>query len=893
MTRPDPDQLLAALKDQEAQSTLAPLKVWFGASPGVGKTCAMLKAAREKQAAGTDVLVGIVETHGRRDTAALLDGLPQLPRRVADLGQGRSGEEFDLDAALLRRPGILLLDELAHSNLPDSRHPKRWQDIAELRASGITVWTTVNVQHLESLNDVVGGITGVRVRETVPDHVFDGATEVVLVDLPPEELLARLKAGKVYLPDAAERAQQNFFRRGNLIALRELALRRTADRVDAEVRAFRRGAAVDNVWHTRESLLACVDASPHAGTVVRRCARLAARLEVPWHALLIETPALAASADATRALALDALALAQQLGAVSATLSATDPAAAARDYARQHNLGCVMVGPTASRDRRWARRSFAARLAAAADDLVVIQVGPETGSAPGPAPAAAGYPLHSGPAEYFKASALVTAVSLACLPLAGRVDLANIVMLFLLAVLGSAFWLGRGPSVLSACLAVLAFDVLFVPPRFSLAVSDWQYLITFAVMLGAGLLTGQLTARLRFQNRVAQSRERRTQTLFEAARDLSSALSEEQIAEIAVRAMDQAFEARAQLWILGLDEHLHPAESTLHSDAAIARWALEQRQHAGAGTQTLPGAPLRYVPLLAPMRARGALALELRRWSLLKIPEQVQLLDTFALLVALALERVHYTTVAREALVRMESERLRNTLLNAVSHDLRTPLTALRGNAERLLASQPALAAAQQQLAQTLAEETARLSRLVENLLQMARLEAGEVKLKRGWWPLEEIVGSALAARREVLSQHRVELALPQGLALVEVDPVLLEQVLCNLLENAAKYSPSGSTIRLEAQLEPGRCVLRISDQGPGWPGGGDGEALFAKFQRGHAESAIPGIGLGLAICRSIVEAHGGRITAWSSDTGAHRGAQFTVELPQPPAPPGTLEGAE
>lgn len=885
MTRPDPDQLLAAITDQAAQATRAPLKIWFGASPGVGKTYAMLTAARQALAAGLDVLIGVLETHGRKDTAALLADLPRLPLRKVDLGQDRSGEEFDLDGALARRPQVLLVDELAHTNLPGSRHPKRWQDIAELRAAGIEVWSTVNVQHLESLNDVVGGITGVRVRETIPDRVLDEASEIVLVDVPADDLLARLKAGKVYLPDVATRAQQNFFRKGNLIALRELALRRTADRVDADVRGWRRAQAVEPVWHHRDSLLACVDTSAHAATVVRRAARLAAKLEVPWHALHVETPAVAARPDAERARALEALELAQQLGAVSATRGATDAVAATCEYARQHNLGSLLIGPSRQRHRRWFQSSFANRMSALADDLVVIQVGAETaapiagrssaGSAGGPGPRAPW-------THYAMAGAIVAAVSLVCLPLAGRIDLANIVMLFLLAVIGTAFWLGRGPAVVSTILGVLAFDVLYVPPRFSLAVSDWQYLITFAVMLFAGLLTGQLTARLRFQNRVTQSRERRAMVLFETARELSSAMSAEQIAVAGAQAMQQAFAARSQLWILDFDEQLYPHPPEPWSDAAVARWALEKQQPAGAGTQSLPAQPALYLPLLAPMRCRGVLAVQLERPQLLKIPEQQRLLDTFARLIALALERVHYTTVAREALVRMESERLRNTLLHAVSHDLRTPLTALRGSAERLAASQPQLSAEQHTLALALAGEAQRLTRLVENLLQMARLESGEIQLKRSWWPLEEVVGAALRARQDALSGHRVQLDMPAGEALVEADPVLIEQVLCNLLENAAKYSPPGTTILLRARVGDAALRLDIADQGPGLPAGG-AERLFAKFVRGSSESPVPGIGLGLAIVRSIVAAHGGTISAGHGDPG---GAVFTVVLPQPEPPP-------
>ena len=885
--RRDPDALLARVQEEERRAARGRLRIYFGASAGVGKTYAMLSAARQLAAART-VLVGVVETHGRAETETLLDGLQVLPRRQIAY-RGKVLSEFDIDAALERRPELVLVDELAHSNVPGSRHPKRWQDIDELLAAGIDVFTTVNVQHLESLNDVVGGITGVRVGETVPDSVFDAADEVVLVDLPADELLARLKLGKVYQPAQAERAGRNFFRKGNLIALRELALRRTAERIGDDVRAYRVEQSIDTVWRTGTAFLACVGPGSGAEGVVRSAARLAAQLGADWHAVYVETPVLQRLDAGRRARILDALKLARDLGAATAVLSGDSVEAAVVDYARSHNLARIALGRG---DARWPwQATCGRRIARLAPDVDLLEV-----AVPPDAPrdcgrqAPAGRPRPPRAAATAHGLALLSSLcmALAAAPTSAYLDLANIAMLFLLVVLLVAVRLGRGPSVTATCVSVACFDFFFVPPRFTFAISDFQYLVTFGVMLAVGLITGHLTAGLRFQAHVAARRESRTRALYEFARALSGVLQTEQIQEAARDAIGRTFGARTALLLPGADGRVGVSgadDAALTAlDTGIAQWAYDHGAAAGMGTDTLPGSPVFYMPLVAPMRTRGVLAIEAATPDWLTAPEQRRQLDTFAALAAIALERVHYIEVAQDALVKIESERLRNSLLAALSHDLRTPLTSLMAQAEALAGSAPPLAPAQRAMADALRDETMRMGRLVTNLLDMARIESGDVKPRRQWQPIEEAVGSALAASRTALANHRVATHVPADLPLVQYDAVLVERVLCNLLENAGKYTPPGSTVTVSAERDGQWLRVAVTDDGPGLPPGQE-DAVFEKFTRGERESAQPGVGLGLAICSAIVGAHGGSIRAHNRPEGG-AAFEFTLPLGTPPAPP-------
>ncbi|MFT0171551.1 DUF4118 domain-containing protein [Paraburkholderia mimosarum] len=929
MNRPDPDELLDRLQRDEEKRRRGKLKVFFGASAGVGKTYAMLQAARRRAEEGVDVVVGIVETHGRSETAALTSGLEVMPRqRIAY--RGRVLEEFDLDAALARKPQLVLVDELAHSNVAGARHMKRWQDVYELLDGGIDVYTTVNVQHLESLNDVVGQITGIRVWETVPDRVFDGADEVTLVDLPAEELLDRMRDGKVYMPAQAERAVRNFFRKGNLIALRELALRRTADRVDAQMREYRADRSIQHVWQARERLLVCVGPGAEANALVRAAARLAASLKADWIAVYVETPRLQRLPDAVRERTLGALKLASELGAETATLAGADAATTLVGYARLRNVSKLVAGGSLRTGiSRWLKRSFGERLAEKAGDVDLtlvrakagetVRASGEQGAASAAARAAnawrealaVGGAERSPPRAYAAALAICAGVTLIASMLIDRIDLANLVMLYLLGVIFAATKLGRGPGVMLSFASVAAYDFFFVPPRMSFSVSDTQYLLTFVGMLLTSLVISHLTSSLRREASVAQRREQRTGAMYAMARELAAALTTEQIVAIGSRHVSEVFGARVALLLPDsvdkVQQKIEEPDPKIMLDAEnldldVGQWVYDQQKPAGHGTDTLPAAAARYLPLRAPMRTRGVLAVVPRDARELHVPEQQRMLDAFAAQIALALERVHYVDIARDALVNMESERLRNSLLSAISHDLRTPLTAIVGFSSMLAQThEPAdmpRDSRSSELIEAIHDEALRMTGIVTNLLDMARLQAGSLRLNRQWTVLEETVGAALAACRRVLAHHPVQVKLEPGLPLLQLDAVLMERLFSNLLENAAKYTPADTPLTIAARRveEGGQPFVRVSveDNGPGLPPG-MGERVFEKFTRGEKESAKPGIGLGLAICRAIVEAHGGTIGAANrvAADGRVEGATFWFALPVETPPPLPADVAE
>ena len=926
--RPDPDALIARMRSEEARALRGRLRIYFGASAGVGKTWAMLSAAQRETAAGRDVLIGVVETHGRSETAALLAGLAQLPLRDVPY-RGHTLAEFDLDAALVRKPAVLLVDELAHTNAPGSRHAKRWQDVQELLAEGIDVWSALNVQHLESLNGTIGAITGVRVHETVPDSVLDEADEVVMVDVTADELMSRLSAGKVYMPQQAERAAKNFFRKGNLIALREIALRRTAEHVEDDVRGWRveqskAASASDgsgqgglDAWNTSGAILACVGPHEGAAQTVRSAARLAGQLNVRWHAAYVETPRLQRLPAADRDRILAVLKLAEELGAETAVLTGDDVAQALAAQAQRLNCATLVVGREApavgwrggfglllhaSLPQQLARHAPSLDIVETAQAHSTRRLARTLFSAVQDVPDVGTRDDHDGRLHsrwygYVWATVIGMALTMVATPLSGVLEQVNIVMLFLLGVVGVAMRFGRGPAALAAVLNVAAFDFFFVTPRMSFAIGDVQYLVTFAVMLGVGLLVGQLTAGLRFAVGVSGSRERRAQSLFELTRDLSAALESTQVISLGTAAVQRHFGGRALVVVTDARDQLaQPAAPPPGFDPSVADWAFRQGQPAGLATATLAAQPWHYMPLKAPMRVRGVLALAPAQPRWLLIPEQAQQLETLARQIAIALERVHYVEVAQQAVVEMESERLRNTLLGAISHDVRTPLTALIGLAESLqqpVADTDAAASRQSETARAIVAQARALNALVNNLLDMARLESGiaggAVNLRRDWQSVEEVVGTAIRSAGPALGDRTVRTALAGDLPLVEFDAVLIERVLVNLLENAAKYG--APPIVVGAHVTPAALVLSVRDHGPGLPPSSRGreQQLFDKFTRGQAESATPGVGLGLAICKAIVGAHGGGISATNAEPDAQGcGAEFTVTLPRrtPPEAP-------
>jgi two-component system, OmpR family, sensor histidine kinase KdpD len=882
--RPDPDQLLADLNEEVAAKQRGKLTLFFGASAGVGKTYAMLEAAHAAQREGRSVWVGVVETHGRSDTQRLIAGLRVLPKRSTVVG-GRTRSEFDLDGAIAAQPDLLVVDELAHSNAPGSRHAKRWQDVEELLAMGIDVFTALNVQHLESLNDVVAGITGIKVLETVPDPIFDAADEVRLVDLPADVLLARLAAGKVYLGDAAERAGQNFFRKGNLIALRELALRRTADRVDAQMRDWRMRQSrteTPSVWETRERIMVAIAGRTTDERLIREGARLAAQLQCEWMVVEVERPS---QNGRPRDLGDGLPRLVEALGGQTFAIPGMDVATALAEHARRHNATRVVMGH--SSQPWWVLSGpLHERLIRIAPEIDVILIATQRV----PRPVQFRHWLTPDPNLISRlgwASLGMILVSAMCAWLLAHHDLANVVMVYLLAVVLISAALGRGAGVLAAAMAVVSFNFFFIPPRFTFAVDNPQYLITFFILFAVALLTGQLTARLKEQVRRATEREVRASALAAMSGELSGAIHVEQIAEIAERHLAPPLTTPVEVITLGADGHLQFPETGV-KDAAAAQWAFDNQRQAGAGTATLSACPARYVPLKAPMRVRGVLELVDFKPAVLDTPDSRRFLDAATGHVAMALERIHYLDVAQNALITMEGERMRNTLLAAISHDLRTPLTVLIGTAAAMERCDdvPHL----QRDAQRLRQEAEALNALVTNLLDMARLQANGVAVKREWHSLQEIVGSALARLATPLASFQVVVDVDTQLPLVWVDATLLERVLVNVLDNAAKYgvaqSPAAARLDIKATVEPAtddwNVSVSVRDYGPGIPADAV-ETLFQPFRRGHTEGHITGVGLGLALAERIMQAHGGSITA---SNVAPDGAEFVIQFFTPKPPP-------
>jgi len=884
--RPDPERLLARVKEEEARRRRGKLKVFFGAAAGVGKTYAMLEAAREQRADGVDVLIGYVETHGRAETEALLEGLEILPRRSVEY-RGTTLPEFDLDGALARRPSLILVDELAHTNAPGSRHAKRWQDVLELLDAGIDVYTTVNVQHVESLNDVVAKITGVVVRETVPDSVLEQADEVELIDLPPDDLLERFKDGKVYVPDQAQEAVRNFFRKGNLIALRELALRRTAERVDAQMRVYMHEHAIGKAWPTAERLLVCVSPGPESARLVRAAKRMADQLDAPWVAAYVETPAQLRLPAEVRDRVTQTLRLAEQLGAETVRLPGEKMSEAILAFAHDRNVTKIVVGKP--RRRLWTRILIGSIVDALVQgsgdiDIFVISAERQQGVSPSLIRRRA---IPTDWAPYIWAMAVVALASGVAWLTLPFFELANLVMVYLLGIVVVATRYGRGPSLTASVLSVAALDFLFVAPVFTFAVSDVRYLFTFAVMLLVGLVTSSLAARIRMQAVAARQREERTAALYAMSRELASTRGVDQLLTIAVRHISEVFRSQVVVLLPGAGGLVPSGGGQFALDSnelGVAKWVHEHHQPAGLGTATLPGAAALYLPLQAPRGPVGVLGVRPADTHALDAPDQLHQLETFANQTALAIERAQLADEAQQAQVRMETERLRNSLLSSVSHDLRTPLATITGAASTILESGSRLdAQTRQELLESVREEADRLNRLVQNLLEMTRLESGALQLRREWHPLEEVIGAALSRLGKELADRRVDTRVPPDLPLVPIDDVLVEQVLVNLLDNAAKYTPRESPIRIMATATDRAVTVEVADRGPGLPRGEE-DKVFEKFHRGVEGGR--GVGLGLAIAQGIVKAHGGRIWAQNLPEG---GVAFLFTLPLAGTPPAAV----
>jgi two-component system, OmpR family, sensor histidine kinase KdpD len=878
--RPNPDELLRRVVAAEAREKRGKLTVFFGAAPGVGKTYAMLEVARaEMEREKRDVVLGIVETHGRYETGAQLLGLELLPRRKLHY-RGVSVEEFDLDAALKRRPQVLLVDELAHTNAEGSRHPKRWQDVEELLDAGIDVFTTMNVQHVESLNDVVAKITGVRVRETVPDSVLADAHEIKLVDLPPDDLLERLRDGKVYVPAEAQRAIENFFKKGNLIALRELSLRLTAERVDAQMREYRHAQGIEQTWAVTEQLLVAVSPSPHSAQLIRAARRMAASLHARWYAVYVERPSARRLPPSTEAQLAQNLRLAQQLGAEVVTLSGSDATSEILRFARERNITKLIVGkPVLGGFLSRFRPSLVDQIVRQSQDIDVYVTAGDRADGEQTPEKVQRAPLHvPSLAAAFTAAALSSGVTLL---LFGRDQLPDVVMIYLLGIMLVSSRFRMGASVLTAFLSVAAFDFFFVPPYMTFAVADFRHATTFVVMFVVAIVISGLTQRIRNEAAAARERELGTATLYDLSRELAGAQDGQSVLQAAARQIEKVFCSEVTVFLPVANGRIFRAYASQRAtepserETSIARWVLDHQREAGLGTGTLPGGTTLYVPLIASGGIVGVLGLTPNDSHRFGQPEQRRRVDAFGAQMALAVERASLAEETGRARQEIEAEQLRSSLLSSVSHDLRTPLAVITGSTSTLLQGGPGISeATRHDLLNTVLEEAEHLNRLIRNLLDMTRLESGAVKIKKEWLPLEELVGAALNRVDSRLTGRQVHVDLPRDLPLVPCDAVLIEQTLINLLENAAKYSTGG--IDVGASFHQKEVVVEVADHGPGIAAGQE-KRIFEKFQRAGREGNPEGVGLGLTICRAIVSAHGGRI--WVQNRGGG-GASFRFALP-------------
>lgn len=891
--RPDPDQLLEHVRRAEARRHRGQLKIFLGYAAGVGKTYAMLEAAQQRVDEGVDVVVGYVETHGRAETEALLRGLETVPQQQLPY-RGITLAEMDLDNLLARSPNIALVDELAHTNAPGSRHSKRYQDVLELLDAGISVYSTLNIQHLESLNDVVARITEAPVHETVPDYVLDDADEIELVDLPTDELLQRLEEGKVYIPEQAEQAMRRFFRAGNLTALREMALRRAADRIDEQMRAYMQTHGIRGTWPVAERLLVCVGPSPLAERLVRTARRLATRLNAEWYAVYVETPQDSALSETEQERIAGALRLAESLGGKSVRLPGTAVAETIAAFAHSHNATKIVAGkPLQPRWRELFRGSIVDQIIRLSRDIDVYVISPEPREAV-PETRLAAPKKRTEPGRYLRGGGLVVLVTLLGLPLRPIIEPTNLVMLYLLAVVLTALWLGRAPAIFASVLSVIAFDLTFVPPFYTFVVADAQFVITFVGLLGVGLVISSLAANAREQARFAQWRQAQTMVLYELSRALAAAVELEELTSIVVHHIEQVVGAPAVVLLhtgQRLEVHYAGNGFSLSTDEhAVATWVFEHNEPAGRGTDTLSGADGYYLPLNAARDVIGVLGVVFagERAGVEPVSaEQRRLLQSFASQAAVAIERALLAAKAQAAQLLQETEKLQAALLNSISHDLRTPLASITGALSSLLDAEHLLnEQARHELMANAYEEAERLNRLLGNLLDMTRLEAGAFKVGLESIEIEDVIGSALSHLEQRLGDREVIVDFADDLPLVSGDFVLLVQVFVNLIENAHKYAPPDSDIVIRGYLRDNELQVEVLDRGPGIPEE-DIERIFEKFYRAGnvremkakhpSEQAPSGTGLGLSISKGIVEAHHGHIWAENRPDG---GALLAVTLP-------------
>ncbi len=897
--RADPDALLALVRSESGSAAhpRGKLKIFFGATAGVGKTYAMLEAAQERHRAGADVAVGLVETHERRDTEALLAGLEILPRIPLE-HRGVTLHEFDVDAALARHPQILLVDELAHTNTPGSRHEKRWQDVEEILDAGIDVYSTLNVQHVESLNDVVARITGVQVRETVPDSVLESADEVELIDLPAEELLDRLREGKVYLPAQAERAMERFFRKGNLIALRQLALLRTADRVDRQMELYRRAQAVAETWPVRDRLLVGVGPAPSSQRLIRATKRMADRLGAEWVAVFVETPAAEHWPQVDRDRVWESLRLAEQMGGKTVSLTGSSTADEILSYARAHNVTKLVVGkPTHSTWRDALGLSLHDRIVRGSGPIdVYVITGEEEPTA------AAAVRTRAPPADrrrgYAWATAGVAIATMIARLLVPVLAPTNLVMIYLLAVVLVAVLFGRGPAALAAVLSVAAFDYFFVPPHFTFAVADTQFLVTFAVMLSVGLVIGTLTARLRDQGKAARQQAWRTAFLYDVSRDLGQTADVDAMVRAVLPRIEASVEGKVHVLLADAGNGLHPwsdsmaagspgAEGTAPgtapvdpSEMGVLQWVQSNRRPAGMGTDTFATRTAVYLPLATGSRSFGVVVVQADDPDRLRAPEQLHLLETVSHQLAAAMERARLAEESQRVRELEEMDRLKSEFVAVASRELRTPLRSLARSLDHLRSSAGDVQADSDvtRCMHAAADDVNRLETIVNDLLDLSRVEAGRLQLSVHAVSPAALVERAVGAARDRTSERGTELTndVAPGLPAVQADAARIHEVLANLLDNAVRYAGPDGHVTVSADLFGRFVQFSVADDGAGIPVQ-DQARIFDRFVRLDSTQRGGGVGLGLAIARELVRAHRGAI--WV-DSGPGPGSVFSFTLP-------------
>lgn len=888
--RPSPDALLENVQ-REGRGRL---KIFLGAAPGVGKTYEMLMSGRARKAEGRDVIIGVVETHGRKETQALVDGFEAIPRKDVDY-KGRRLQEMDLDAVLERWPSLVLVDELAHTNAPGSRHPKRYLDVLEILGHGIDVHTTLNIQHVESLNDVVAQITRIRVRETVPDSVIDRADDVEIIDLTPDDLINRLHEGKVYVPDTARRAVENYFSPGNLTALRELALRRTAQRVDEQLLSHMQAHAIPGPWAAGERVLVAVDAHPRGASLVRYARRLADRLRAPWAAIHVETSHSAGFSEADKDRLAATMRLAEQLGGEAIIVPGQDVAREIVRHAAANNSSHVVIGkPSKPRWREIFEGSVTHDLIRHGGNLNVhVTTGAEEAEGGSRGVRTAAQPRQVEAWPYVLATVFVACSLVVGMVLQQFLDVRNIALVFLMAVLASAVTSGLWPALFASVISAAAFNYFFLPPLYTLDIGEPESVVALAFFLVVALIASNLTARVQRQAASARERARATEDLYLFSKKLAGTGTLDDVLWATVYQIASMLKLRVVV-LLPEDDSIavkagYPPDDTLvDADIAAARWAWEHNRPAGRGADTLPGARRLYLPLRTARTAIGVIGLDNDKQGPLLTPTEQRLFDALADQAAVAIERIELVADVDRAKLAAEADRLRSALLTSISHDLKTPLAGIMGAAGTLRdfgASLPKEGRAE--LLSTVVDESERLNRFITNLLDMTRIESGAMEPNAVWVDVGDVVGAAVRRAAKMTTAHKTELDIPD-LPMLKLDPVLFEQVLFNLLDNSAKYAPAGSTIRIQAWRDNGQVVLQMMDEGPGIPSG-DLERVFDTFYRVRKGDQVrAGTGLGLSICRGFVEAMGGTIAAGNRTDRS--GAVFTIRLPVPAGAP-TLAG--